>query len=209
MADYEMLSGSMKEFMDRLGSKDSVPGGGGASAYVAALGMELGSMVANLTTGKKKYAEYEEEIQEILKSSAVLADELAAFIKKDAESFAPLAKAYGIPKEDPTREETLENALVEASRTPLELMEKVVEAMHVLERLAVIGSRLAISDVGVGIQCANAGLKGASLNVFINTKLMKNRETAAALNDKADAILAEGDRITAAVYESVLGAIRA
>ena len=83
-----------------------------------------------------------------------------------------------------------------------------MEAMRLIERIAEIGSRLAISDAGVGIQCCMAAMHGASLNVFINTKLMKNREVAVDMNAKADALIAEADAVGKRTYELVLQAVR-
>lgn len=207
-----MTEQKMDEFLQVLSSSAPVPGGGGASAYVAAIGMALGAMVANLTTGKKKYAEYQQEIEETIDKADILVKELAVFMDKDAESFEPLSKAYGLPKDTPQQIEEraviMENALVKASEAPLELMEKIIEAEEVLDRLSVIGSNLAISDAGVGIQMAKAALNGASLNVFINTKLMKNRETAEMMNKKADELLSKGNEIADKVFDVVMGKIR-
>lgn len=207
-----MAEQKMDEFLKVLSSSAPVPGGGGASAYTAAVGMALGMMVANLTTGKKKYAQYQPQIDEILVEAQSITGELAAFMDKDAQAFEPLSKAYGLPKDTPKeaqkRQEIMEKALVTASEVPLALMEKIIEAMKLLERLSVIGSRLAISDVGVGIQMAKAGLNGASLNVFINTKLMKNRAVAEEMNAKADRLLTEGGRLADSVYEAVMKEIR-
>lgn len=202
----------MNEFLEVLSSSAPVPGGGGASAYAAAIGMSLGSMVANLTTGKKKYAQYQQQIEEVLEAAEKLTRELAEFMDKDAEAFEPLSKAYGLPKDTPEqlaeREEIMEKALAAASETPLALMEKILEAMKLLDRLSVIGSRLAISDVGVGIQMAKAALNGASLNVFINTKLMKNTVAANSMNMRADELLAAGNKLADSVYDAVMAQIR-
>ena len=96
----------------------TVPGGGGACAYVAAAGMALGAMVANLTTGKKKYAQYQEEIEELLSKTEQLSKELMTYMDKDAESFEPLSKAYGLPKDTKEQQEykeaVMEKALKEA-----------------------------------------------------------------------------------------------
>ena len=110
-----MTQQSMDTFLKTLSSSAPVPGGGGASAYVAAVGMSLGSMVANLTTGKKKYAEYQEEIEQIIEKAGKLTDELADYMQKDAVAFEPLSKAYGLPKdteeEKAHREEVLKSVL--------------------------------------------------------------------------------------------------
>ena len=207
-----MAEQNMQEFIEVLSSKAAVPGGGGACAYVAAAGMALGAMVANLTTGKKKYAQYQEEIEELLSKSEQLSKELMTYMDKDAESFEPLSKAYGLPKDtkEPQeyKEAVMEKALKEASLTPVALMEKILDALKILERLSVVGSRLAISDVGAGVQLCKAALNGASLNVFINTKLMKDTETAEELNTRTDALLIEGNELADRIYEEVVDAIR-
>lgn len=203
---------SIQEFIDVLSTKEPVPGGGGASALAAAVGMALGSMVANLTTGKKKYAQYQAEIDEILVKAEKLTKELLAGMDKDAEAFEPLSKAYGLKKdteeEMKQREIIMEKALLDASLAPLSLMKKIVEAMQVVRRLADIGSKLAISDAGVAIQMMSAALNGASLNVFINTNLMKNKEKAAECNQEADELLEKGEVLTRETYDVVLGKIR-
>lgn len=203
---------NMNEFLEVLSSSAPVPGGGGASAYAAAIGMALGAMVGNLTTGKKKYAQYQEEIEETIEKAERLTKELVTFMDKDAEAFEPLSKAYGLPKNTPeelaAREEIMEKALRTASEAPLALMEKVLEAMELLSRLSVIGSNLAISDVGVGIQMAKAALNGASLNVFINTKLMKDTEKAEEMNTRADEMLVRGNELAEEVFDVVMDRIR-
>lgn len=207
-----MAEQKMNEFLEVLSSNAPVPGGGGASAYAAAIGMSLGSMVANLTTGKKKYAQYQSQIEEVLEAAKKLTEELTEFMDKDAEAFEPLSKAYGLPKDTPeelaAREEIMEKALVAASETPLALMEKILEAMKLLDRLSVIGSRLAISDVGVGIQMAKAALNGASLNVFINTKLMKNTVVAGAMNARTGELLTVGNKLADSIYDAVMAQVR-
>ena len=207
-----MAEQNMQEFIKVLSSKAAVPGGGGACAYVAAAGMALGAMVANLTTGKKKYAQYQEEIEELLSKTEQLSKELMTYMDKDAESFEPLSKAYGLPKDTKEQQEykdvVMEKALKEASLTPVALMEKILEALKILERLSVVGSRLAISAVGAGVQLCKAALNGASLNVFNNTKLMKDTETAEELNTRTDALLIEGNELADRIYEEVVDAIR-
>lgn len=207
-----MAEQNMQEFIEVLSSKAAVPGGGGACAYVAAAGMALGAMVANLTTGKKKYAQYQEEIEELLSKTEQLSKELMTYMDKDAESFESLSKAYGLPKDTKEQQKykdvVMEKALKEASLTPVALMEKILDALKILERLSVVGSRLAISDVGAGVQLCKAALNGASLNVFINTKLMKDTETAEELNTRTDALLIEGNELADRIYEEVVDAIR-
>ena len=207
-----MADQNMNEFLAVLSSSQPVPGGGGASAYVAAVGMALGNMVVNLTTGKKKYAQYEEELAKIREQADALMWELSSFMDKDAEAFEPLSRAYGLPKNTPEemqiRTEIMEKALLDASSAPLALMEKIVEALVLVYRLSEIGSRIAISDAGVGAQMCKAALNGASLNVFINTKLMKDRAVAEEMNQKADRLLEKGNALADQAYANVVAAVR-
>ena len=189
----DFAQASCTEFVTVLASNAPVPGGGGASALVGAIGTALGNMVGSLTVGKKKYADVEEEMVALkAKCDAIQAD-LLALIAKDAEVFAPLAKAYGLPKE--TEEERvykakiLEECTVAACSVPMEIMEKCCEAIEAIAQFAAKGSRLAVSDAGCGAACCKAALQSASLNVFINTKSMMDRAVAQALNDKANAML--------------------
>lgn len=207
-----MLEKQTTEFLEDLSSSRPVPGGGGASATVGAFASALGMMVANLTVGKKKYADVEEEIKEAREQLEKLRDELVALTDRDAEAFEPLSKAYGLPKETQEQKEEkeriLEQALYEASIVPMDIMETVLKVMHLLKVMGEKGSKIAVSDVGVGILFAQAALEGASLNVFINTNLMKNRERAEELNQKTDAMIQEGRELKESIYAGVLAKIR-
>lgn len=200
------------EFVTVLASKAPVPGGGGASALVGAVGTALGNMVGSLTVGKKKYAAVEEEMQELKAKADVLQKELLHLVERDAEVFEPLSKAYGMPKE--TEEEkaekarVMEAALKEACSVPMEIMEKCCEAIDLLVEFAAKGSVLAISDAGVGAAFCKAALEGASLNVYINTKSMADREYAESLKKKCDEMLEKYTKIAEDVFESVLGRLK-
>ena len=165
----------MQEFLDSLASKEPVPGGGGASALIGAVSCSLCSMVSNLTLGKKKYAEYQDRIQEYLLKLTKINQKLVQDIKKDADAFAPLARAYAIPKDDPDRESIMEEALVNAAKAPMGILKDLEEILPIMEDLCVIGSKLAISDVAVAATACRAAYEGAVMNIFINTKSMKNR----------------------------------
>lgn len=207
-----MLEKKTTEFLEELSSSAPVPGGGGASAAAGAYAAALGLMVGNLTTGKKKYADVEEEIYESMKKLEQLRDKLTRLVDEDAKAFEPLSKAYGMPKETEEqkklKEQVMETALREACRVPLEIMEVSIEVMELLQVLEEKGSRLAVSDAGVGILFAKTSLEGASLNVFINTRLMKDRQYAEELNQRADAWIARGRTLEQQVYHGVLEKIR-
>ncbi len=202
-----MIDKSCRDFVNRLASAEPVPGGGGASAMVGALGAALGSMVGNLTLGKKKYENVQEDIKAVLDRAGKLQNELLSLVEKDAQVFEPLSKAYGLPKntedEKKNRDTVMEAALRLACSVPVELMEKSMEAVALHEELAVKGTKIAISDVGVGVLFCKSALLGASLNVFINTKLMKDREYAEAINNKAEMLISEGISRADSVYRKV------
>ncbi|MGO5053322.1 cyclodeaminase/cyclohydrolase family protein [Lachnospiraceae bacterium LCP25S3_G4] len=207
-----MLEKSVIDFLEKLSSDQPVPGGGGASAVVGACGTALGMMVGNLTVGKKKYVDVETDMQSYLTQLQQLREEFEQLVTEDARVFEPLSKAYGLPKntqeELEKRNEIMEQALLEASLVPIKIMETSLKGMQVLEQLNQKGSKIAISDVGVGILFMKAALEGASLNIFINTKLMKNRVQAQHLNQAADMMIRKGRELAGEIYESVLYKIR-
>lgn len=200
------------EFVEVLGSKAPVPGGGGASALVGAIGTALGNMVGSLTVGKKKYADVEEEMYDLKAKCDILQKELLALVEKDAEAFEPLSKAYGLPhttdEEKKHKAEVMAVVLKDACAVPMEIMEKCCEALDLIQEFAAKGSKLAISDAGVGAIFCKAALQGASLNVFINTKSMEDRELAKQLNDKANAMLEKYPPIADQIYESVFARLK-
>ena len=199
-----MLNKSCLEFIDTLASKAPVPGGGGASALVGAIGVALGSMVGNLTTGKKKYADVEEDIQSLLKQSDALTKRMSALVQADAEVFEPLSKAYGLPsnteEEKQEKERVLQEVLVQATQVPLQIAECCLEGIKILDQYAKKGSRLVVSDAGVGVIFSKSALQGAKLNVLINLKLMKNEKLKKEISEKMTAIEEEGLKLADQVY---------
>lgn len=200
---------SMEGFIHDLASKAPVPGGGGASALGGAIGSALGSMVGNLTLGKKKYADVQEDIRVLLEKLAKNQEELLELIEKDARAFEPLSKAYGLPKateeEAAYKAEVMEEALLHASLIPLEIMNKAYDAILLEEEMAGKGTRIAISDVAVGVQFLRAALLGASMNIFINTGSMKNRIKAEELNREANRLILEGTALADRIFEEIRG----
>lgn len=173
---------AIESYVNQLSSSSPTPGGGGTSALFGALGSALGSMVAALTAGKKKYAEYEQDIQKILAETARLNQRFLELMEADEKAFAPLSRAYGISKDDPARDSLLEEALKGAAEPPIQVLHTCSSLIEVLEELAIKGSRLAISDAACGAAACEAAAKAASMNIFINTKLLKDRSYAQELN---------------------------
>ena len=185
----DMTLESCRKFVEVLASNAPAPGGGGAAALVGAVGTALGNMVGSLTVGKKKYADVEAEIIALKEKCDALQTELLNQVEADDIGFVPLAKAYSIPKDDPTRDAVLEQATITACAVPMHIMELCCEAIGYIKVFAEKGSRLAVSDAGCGAVCCKAALQAASLNVFINTKSLKNREVAEEMNAKANKML--------------------
>lgn len=207
-----LLEQKTTDFLEQLSSSAPIPGGGGASAAVGAFASALGLMVTNLTVGKMKYADVEEEILEIREKLEQKKQDLVRMVDEDAEAFEPLAKAYRMPKEteeeQAEKEKVMEAALKNAAEAPLCIMKTIVDTMEMIRVLGGKGSRLAVSDAGVAILFAQAALEGASLNIFINTKMMKDQEEAERLNYLADQLIATGKELKETTYDAVLKGIR-
>ena len=201
----DFAQASCTEFVTVLASNAPVPGGGGASALVGAIGTALGNMVGSLTVGKKKYADVEEEIIALKAKCDQLQKDLLDQIALDAKGFEPLAKAYGIPKDDPDRDKILEEATLTACAVPVRIMELCCESLDAIQIFAEKGSRLAVSDAGCGAVCVKAALQAASLNVFINTKTLQNRELAEEMNKKCLGMLDKYCAMADEIFETVKG----
>lgn len=194
---------SAAEFVSLLASDAPAPGGGGAAALVGALGAALGHMVGALTVGKQKYAEVEREMRALMAQCEQLQAELLDQVQADEEGFLPLAQAYGIPREDPGRAGTLERAAVTACEAPLRICALCCEGIEAAGLLAEKGSRLAVSDAGCAAALLRGALESAAMNVFINTRTMKDRETAERMNRLCLTMLAQAGTRAEAIARSV------
>lgn len=199
----DMTMESCRKFVEVLASDAPAPGGGGAAALVGAIGTALGNMVGSLTVGKKKYADVEAEIVALQGKCSALQKELLDQVEADEKGFVPLARAYGIPKDDPARAETLEKATVTACQVPVRIMELCCEAMEAIAVFAAKGSRLAVSDAGCAAVCVKAALQAASLNVFINTKTLKDRALAEKMNARCLGMLETYGAMADGIFETV------
>ena len=144
-----------------------------------------------------------EDIKALMEQAQDLRVRLLDCVNKDAEAFEPLSKAYGIPKDDPTRDEVLENATLEACKVPVRIMELCCDAVSTIGTFAEKGSKLAVSDAACGAVCLKAALEAASLNVYINTKSLKNRQIAAEINEKCEKMLSTYGPVCDEVYTKV------
>ena len=196
-----------RAFLAELSSSAPAPGGGGAAAYAGSLGVALCAMVGNLTTGKKKYADVQPDIERMLTRAEELVEELYGLIEQDAIDFRPLAEAYrlpsGTPEEAAHKEEVMEAALEVACRTPLAIMRCAMEGLRLQEEMAKKGTVMAVSDVGAGAALLGGALKAASLNIYINTKSMNDRAKAEALLEETETLLRDGGALAGKIFTEV------
>jgi len=203
-----MVEKSCKDFVDVLASKSPVPGGGGAAALGGAIGMALSNMVGNLTVGKKKYADVEDEVKDLLAQGVNVINELNVLVDKDAEVFEPLSKAYGLPRSTPEeikfKEETLENCCKVACGVPMEIMQKCYEAIQIHEKMGKIGTLIAISDIGCGVALLKGALISAQLNVIININSIKDQDFVTKTRQEMEMLLENGSKIADDTLQAVL-----
>ncbi len=198
-------------FLDKLASRSPEPGGGSVSALVAALGAALVSMVANLTLGKEKYADVQDQVEELLKSSEKLRADLQGLIQKDTEVYADVSAAFKLPRESEEekveRAARIQDALKLATEVPFEIAEKCLEVARLSETSAVIGNVGAVSDAGVAVLLAEAAAQSAALNVKINVNSIEDSGFAGSRWDRICEILEEAadlrERVVQMTYEKL------
>jgi formiminotetrahydrofolate cyclodeaminase len=180
-------------FLDELASSQATPGGGSAAAVMGAMGAALVSMVCNLTIGKKNYAEVEPEMQAILKDAESLRARIAGMVAEDVEAFDQLMAAYGLPKdsdaEKSERSAAIQAGLKAATDAPLACARACAEVITLSARVAEKGNRNVISDAGVGALAAQAALRSAALNVYINVPMIKDTAFAESRKAEVEALL--------------------
>lgn len=199
----DMTLESCRFFVEMLASATPSPGGGGAAALVGAIGTALGHMASNLTVGKKRYADIQEQIQELNVKFLCLEKQLMDQVEADEKSFLPLAAAYKLPKDAPGYDRFMDEATVAACDVPLRIMELCCQALDCIALVAEKGSRLAVSDAGSGAVCCKAAMQAASLTIFINTKSLRNRSTAQAIDQKVWQMLSDYGTLADRIFRQV------
>lgn len=197
-----------RDFTAALAANQPVPGGGGASAMVGALAAALCAMAGNYTVGKKKYADVEEDVREMLTECEELRLRLLNLVEADADAFEPLSKAYSIPKDDPEREDKLEEATLNAIKAPLAMMDACADVIELLDEMLEKCNHMMISDVACGAILAGAAMKAASLNVYVNTRTLRDRLKASEYEMTADRLLEDYLPMAEVISEEVIGEFR-
>jgi len=198
---------SIQTFLDDLASERPTPGGGGAAAVSGAIGAALVSMVANLTIGKKNYEAVWEDLEAVNAKAEALRTDLIGAIDEDVVAFNSVMGAYGLPRatdeEKAKRTAAIQAALKEATLAPLRAVKACFEVIRLAAAVAEKGNLNVISDAGVAVLAANAGLRSAALNVLINAKAIKDRDFAEAHIAEVNALLAQAAETTDSVYQTV------
>ncbi len=207
MAENETIA----EFLDGLASSSPTPGGGGAAAISGAMGAALVSMVCNLTIGKKKYVEVEVELKGVLEKSEALRAELTGMIADDVRAFDAVMGAYGLPKatdeEKAARAARIQEALREATDVPLACCRACRKVIDLALVTAEKGNVNVVSDAGVAVLSAFAGLRSAALNVWVNAKGLEDRAFADARLAELESLLGEAGALNERVFEIVKGKV--
>jgi len=195
------------QFLDELASSAPTPGGGGAAAVMGATGAALLSMVANLTIGKKGLEDVEAEMKDILIQSERLRAEMSAMVADDVEAFNQLMASYKLPKDTDEqkaeRSAAIQAALKGATEAPLACARAAAAVVRLSRRTAEIGNKNVISDAGVGVLAAQASLRSAALNVYINAPSLKDQSFATGAVHELEALLAECGESSESVYALV------
>ncbi len=162
----------LKRFSEETAAESPAPGGGSVAAYVGALGVALGTMVANLSAHKRGWDERWKEYSNWAVKGEVLRNELLYLVDEDTRAFDRIMQAIGLPKgndaEKAARKVAIDDATKGAINTPLRTMEVCVESMGLMKAMAETGLEASVSDAGVGALCARTGAMGGYLNVRIN-----------------------------------------
>lgn len=201
----------IKPFLEALASKESVPGGGSASALGGALGAALVSMVCNLTIGKKGYEDVDGPMKALLEESEALRNELPALLEADTQVYSAVMAAYRLPRstkeEKATRRNAQQSALKEAAQVPFAIAERCGRIVELAKPAAEMGNKWAVSDAGVAILLGEACMRAALLNVYINLSSIKDETFVADMRAKVDILTADKaslrDEVMAIVNETV------
>ncbi len=206
MKDYRKAT--IREYIEDLSGKTDAPGGGSASALSGAIGASLGAMVCEFTLGKKKYADVEERIKELLRQINSSRDKLFELMQKDVDVFHnEMNKAYSMPKETEEQKQQRKLAIEQACKAcvtpPVEISRECVKLLRLLKELAEKGNTMLISDIGVACELIRASFSGAKLNVEINLKYIGDESFVSNLREEIDSASAECSALAGQIMDIV------
>jgi len=195
---------AIEPFLDALASSGATPGGGSAAAIIGAMGAALVSMVCNLTIGKKRYAEVEGEMKDVLHKAEALSHRLTGMIEDDVKAFDAVMGAYGLAKETDadkaSRDKAIQAALKQATDVPLHCCHAAREVIDLALKAAEKGNLNVISDAGVAVLAGYAALRSGALNVYTNAKMITDKSFAEAKLAELETLLAGAEGSTEKAY---------
>lgn len=194
---------TVKGFLAETAGQEPVPGGGSISALNGSIAAALAEMVANLTIGKKKYAEVEAEMETIATEAAAIQKELVLDIDRDSDAYNKVFAAFKLPKET-EEEKAVRSAQIQemtkyAASVPMEVARRVHSLLPLIEAVVAKGNQNAITDGCVAMMCARTAIIGALLNVRINLTSIKDEDFVKTHTEEANAIEADAVRREAEV----------
>jgi formiminotetrahydrofolate cyclodeaminase len=196
------LNESLKDLLKDISSKSPAPGGGSVAALSGCFGASLVSMVCNLTIGKKKYKEVEDEFKNILSESDSLQSLLLVLSQKDVEAFNEVMSAYKLP-DSQEKTENIETAYQNAALVPIKTAENCLRIMELAKITTQSGNKNAQTDSAVGALMAYSGLKGAILNVKINLKYIEDKHFNVNMKLKAEILEDKGQKLLDEILKTV------
>lgn len=201
------MENTINQFLEELESKKPIPGGGSVSALLGAISTALGNMVLNLSLGKKKYEEYEEENINTLNELSKIQKKFKEIYKEDMENFELLSEAYKIKpqneEESQNRKKMIEIRTLNAIDPPLNAIDESIKVLNLLEQTIDKTTKLAISDIGIAALCTKSCLEGSLLNIIINTKMLSDEKKANKIKKEAYEKVEKGVKLANKIYESV------
>lgn len=207
----EIKDTAIESFLDQLASSAATPGGGSAAAILGGMGAALVSMVCNLTIGKKKYADVEDDMKEVLAKAEDLRHRMTAMIQDDVRAFDTVMGAYGMPKdtddEKAARSAAIQDALKMATEVPIRCCHLAREVIDLSLIASEKGNINVISDAGVGVLSAYAALRSAALNVYINAKMISDTSFVESKLSDLEGLLAGAEATTEKAYDIVKGKV--
>ena len=210
--EKKYLDFSLEEFAQDLGSKKSMPGGGSVAAYALNLANGLASMVANFTSGKKKYAAYQADIEKILEKCQDFHRESMDMVDRDAEAFLPLAAVYKMPSDTDEEREAkyaqMQVCLTRAASVPLDLLRLSKKVLDLHEDLLEKGSIMLLSDIGVGVAMLRSAALSARINVMINIKDIDDQAYVTRTSEEVEDLVADIVKRSDYIYDEVFRRLR-
>lgn len=198
----------LKRFSEETAAESPAPGGGSVAAYVGALGVSLGTMVANLSAHKRGWDDRWEEYSKWAAIGEKLRNELLFLVDEDTRAFDRIMTAMGLPKGSDEEKAARKAAITEATKgainTPLRTMQVCVESMGLMKAMAETGLEASVSDAGVGALCARTGAIGGYLNVKINCSGLEDEAFKADVIKQADALKVQAEKLEAEVMALTL-----